>query len=447
MALDLHPNAKARITEIVAGALPLIDVDHGKYISRASEGVLLIVMADRALPQRGPIHDALLAYVDDYPLVEFILDTLAIELQSAEYQKEPARKKLAELPGYENSAEVAARLISQFEALPNQYRITCPLPKALWGCLPDDKNQWTFETTSSRLVRTSKELSDLLPLKVQDDKEKAQLFGGGLLSSLLTGPLTWEENAVHIQMDIEGFIGPYGGSVPDLEARRFIRSVCGLGLALRLFQINSNYPLYPPKYGYFVHRKNNEENWRAERKLELDDRISWGLEKLEMGDLVNTPEKHAHWCPRILEEMAHVIAAGKRAEPIMLASQWYFDSATGSDPLLPFIQAMVVLEILLGDKAASKEIGLNELLRNRCAYLIGSSQEEREDLYKTFSDIYDVRSQIVHRGKHRLNAHERTLLSRLRSMCRRVIQKEVDLLRADKKKDVPAQASQQRVGR
>jgi hypothetical protein len=307
----------------------------------------------------------------------------------------------------------------------------------VWGCLPDDKNQWTFETTSSRLVRTSNELSDLLPLKVQDDDEKAQFFGGGLLSSLLAGSLTWEENAVHIQIDVEGFVGPYGGSVSDLEARRFIRSACGLGLALRLFQINSNYPLYPPKYGYFVHRKDNEGNWRAERKLELDDRTSWGLEKLAMGDLVDTPEGRVHWCPRILEEMVHVVAGGKRAEPIMLASQWYFDSATGSDPLLPFIQAMVVLEILLGDKAASKEIGLNELLRNRCAYLIGSSQEEREDLYKTFSSIYDVRSQIVHRGKHRLNAHERTLLSRLRSMCRRVIQKEVDLLRADKRKDAP----------
>ncbi|MET4349894.1 hypothetical protein [Bradyrhizobium sp. RT9a] len=49
-----------------------------------------------------------------------------------------------------------------------------------------------------------------------------------------------------------------------------------------------------------------------ERKLELDDRTSWGLEKLEMGDVVNTPDKRARWCPRILEEMSQVIAAGSR---------------------------------------------------------------------------------------------------------------------------------------
>lgn len=441
MAIDLHPNAKARIMELLSKAITLIDVNHGKFVKRTSGGTVFLFMADQALPQRGPLHDTLLAYVDDYPLVEFVLDVLASELQSAKYEAEPAQKKLSEIPGYENTDEVASRLVTQFEALPNKYRITCPLPKALWQCLPADKSQWTFETTSSRLVRTSKELSELLPLEVTDADKKTELFGGGLLSSFLTGPVTWEDDAVHFQMDVEGFVGPYGGSVPDLEARRFIRSVCGLGLALQLFQINSNYPLYPPKHGYFVHRKDNEGKWTAERRLELDDRTSWGLEKLEMASLVSTPEKREHWCPRILDEMALVIAAGKRAEPIMLASQWYFDSATGTDPLLPFIQAMVVLEILLGDKAASKEIGLNELLRNRCAYLIGSSQEEREDLYKTFSDIYDVRSQIVHRGKHRLNAHERSLLSRLRELCRRVIQKEVDLLGADKKKDAAEQSA------
>ncbi len=118
-----------------------------------------------------------------------------------------------------------------------------------------------------------------------------------------------------------------------------------------------------------------------------------------------------------------------------MPSQWYFDSVTGPDQLLQYVQAMVTLEILLGDKASPKEIGLNELLRNRCAYLIGSSQEERTEIHKLFGEIYDVRSQIVHRGKHRLDMNERLLLGRLRLMCRRVIQKEVDLLIADKKEE------------
>jgi hypothetical protein len=435
VTVDLHPSARARITELISQAIPLLDVEHGKFVKRASEGVVFLFLADQALPQRGPLHDTLLAYVDDYPLAEFILDTLGAELRYAEYETEPAQKKLVAIAGYENADQVATRLVDEFAALPNHYRITFPLPNELWSCLPDRENQWTLETTSSRLVRTSKELSDLLPLTASSADAQAELSGGSLLSSLLgTGPLSWEDGAVHLQIDVEGFIGPYGGSAPDLECRRFIRSFCGLGIALQLFKTNSNYSSYQPRHRYFVHRKDTDGKWQVERRLELDDSVSRSLARLQLADLVDTPEKRAHWCPRILGEMADVVSAGKRAEPIMLASQWYFDSATGADRLLPFIQAMIVLEILLGDKAASKEIGLNELLRNRCAYLIGSSQEEREELYKTFSDIYDVRSQIVHRGKHRLNAHEHSLFSRLRWMCRRVIQKEVDLLVADKKK-------------
>lgn len=76
---------------------------------------------------------------------------------------------------------------------------------------------------------------------------------------------------------------------------------------------------------------------------------------------------------------------------------------------------------------------LNVLLRNRCAYLIGNSQEDRAELLEWFRKIYDVRSQIVHSGKHWLSASEFELFARLRWICRRVIRKEIDLLQADEK--------------
>jgi hypothetical protein len=63
---------------------------------------------------------------------------------------------------------------------------------------------------------------------------------------------------------------------------------------------------------------------------------------------------------------------------------------------------VVAMEILLGDKAVSDLMGLGELLRNRCAYLIGDSQTQREEILDEFKKIYEVRCQIVHRGKSRL---------------------------------------------
>jgi hypothetical protein len=94
---------------------------------------------------------------------------------------------------------------------------------------------------------------------------------------------------------------------------------------------------------------------------------------------------------------------------------------------------MVVLEIILGEKTISDQMGLNELLRNRCAYLIGNSHEDRATVLDLFDKIYKVRSLILHRGKHRLDRDEQILIRQLRWLCIRVIQREVDLLKADKK--------------
>lgn len=129
--------------------------------------------------------------------------------------------------------------------------------------------------------------------------------------------------------------------------------------------------------------------------------------------------------------MGIAFSAGPTADQIVIASQWLFDSYATRDELLSFVQSMVVLEILLGDKKTSDAIGVGELIRNRFAYLIGTNQKERTELMDDFNKIYRVRSQIVHSGKHRLTLEERMLFSRLRWMCLRLITKELELLKAD----------------
>ena len=76
------------------------------------------------------------------------------------------------------------------------------------------------------------------------------------------------------------------------------------------------------------------------------------------------------------------------AEKLSLAGQWLFDSYVGNNELLSFIQTMVDLEILLGDKNISDIMGLGELLRNRCAYLIGLNQSQREEILNDFKLLF-----------------------------------------------------------
>ena len=96
-----------------------------------------------------------------------------------------------------------------------------------------------------------------------------------------------------------------------------------------------------------------------------------------------------------------------------------------------FVQTVVVLEILLGEEKASDDISLGALLKNRCAYFISDTLEERENILKDFSEIYKVRSLIVHSGKQEFSTRERVLFRHLQDMCERVIREEVRLLEGD----------------
>ena len=98
-----------------------------------------------------------------------------------------------------------------------------------------------------------------------------------------------------------------------------------------------------------------------------------------------------------------------------------------SDEPLEFVQLMVVLEVLLGDERQPEIASLGEVLRSRCSYLLARNHTERSEIERDFRAIYQVRSEIVHRGKVMLRPSERAMLFKLETLAKRVIRKEVDI--------------------
>lgn len=246
-------------------------------------------------------------------------------------------------------------------------------------------------------------------------------------------PQEWNENTTYLQIKVDGFIGKYGTTVPLEESLSILKSFCGLSIALRLLKINYTYRTTPSKAKFFIH-KNVNSKWIIENIHELDHATSDTFNDLIMNDLngsLDTDEKKTNWFIKNLNLIKCAFSNNEKAKKIILAGQWLFESYCGSNDLLAFVQTTVALEILLGDKKISDLMGLGELLRNRCAYLIGKTHKQREKVLNIFEKIYDIRSKIVHRGKSKLNAKERVLFSQLQWMCRRVIQEEIDLLSKD----------------
>lgn len=431
MPLNLHANCLAQLRTSLEQYLPQMSVRHGMFLSAGSSA--LLYLAQTALPTTGKVHARLLKLVGETPFIDFVSGTLARELvENQTYETELGPKPITSIQAYSNAAEVSSRLVGAFESLPWRYTVTLPLPAAFSEIFcPHIGNFALSETVCIR--RGNEEMSGSFPLVTGIKKRDEDIAGGGLASLLIPQKAEWKADKAYLQIQVEGFIGKFIVTEPLHDAVSLIRAFFGLGLALRLFQHKPTYQQYPQKQKAFIHRDVGG-NWVVEELSELESAHSKTIADLRLHDLdgtLDTPEKYGTWMRQQLGAISAVIKAADRAQNIPLGAQWLLDSYCGSDELLQFVQAAVVVEILLGEKASSDLVGLGELLSNRCAYLIANSHAERTELLQDFRTIYDVRSKIVHRGKSRLQLKERVLFDKLRWMCRRIIQEEVKLLEQD----------------
>lgn len=435
MPLSLHPDCKKRLVEVVAEGLPIIIAKNGMFIDRMSY-LMGLYKADDVIPLNCKLAKQLIEYVNEYPVLDFISETLSIELQDLDkYHSEPASVKLVEIEGYKDPAATAQRLIDDFDSLPWKYTLTIILPEKLSDILrPYVTN--TPLSPDIKLVKPSTDFITKFPRKSADENKDKRIRGRKSLFFTLgtDSEPTWDENSILLQINVEGFVGLYGYTAPAQKGIAIVRAFCGLAIALRLAQVDYTYSPTAPKCEFEVH-KQNAAGWELDGKFDLSDKHSKILSDLKIYDGIAEFEEEEKelWINATIKRMSLVFSNSQKAEKIILAAQWLFDSYAGYDELLNFVQAMVVLEILLGDKETSDEIGLGALLRNRCAYLIGKSHNERTELLADFNEIYRVRSQIVHRGKSKLTVKERGLFNKLRTMCHKVIQEEVYLLKADMK--------------
>lgn len=434
MGIEIHQKCAIRLLEVLTEAISQLGVRHGMFTDRWPARTAF-KEAERVLPDKGPLREQLAAFIDpDDALTEFVLDSLDQDLRHLPYDEANSPKPLASYEGFGDSQAVAQRLIERLKSLPLSYTVSIKLPQAVSPMMGD--RTCVVLSPRIRIVTANSELEETYPSEASGPY-MSKLSG---LFAAVAPQGHWQEGGLYLQVDAIGFIGIYGGSSPHYEALRTIRAFCGLGIAHRLFEMKPDSSAVPPDH-LFVHVRDSNGAFNFQCKLNLDESVSRAINALCLDTLNGwigaDPKRQLIVADDAFNAMRTVFADEKKAESIILASQWFFDGYGHSqDQLLKFIQTMVVLEILLGHKGSSDKTGLSVLLGNRCAYLIGTSQEQRTEVLNLFEEVYDVRSHIVHSGKHRFSRRERTLFHRLRWMCSRAICREIELLTADKNQTV-----------
>ena len=422
MSINLHDSCKNRLKEGLSLALTSAKLNYLSFINR--ESLYDIFGLESVLPTTGNTKEELETYISESPLFDFVYGFLSKKIiEEEQYSSDHQEEALTYLDGYQDLAVVADNLIEEFDSLPWQYAFTFSLDSSIAEYVSQEITQIAPDI---RLLKAGDELFQNFQLNSGIPGRDRYLHGGGLLG--LSGLAEWKEDFLYIQIRASGFVGKFVNTTPVLRAIDTFKSFLGLMIALRALEVRYSYSSSTIKNRAYVHRKAGK--WMIEDSFELDYDVSKTISDLKLDNLGGSLDTDEHKRRFIANRFGLLSKALARDEDqkLRLAGRWLFDSYCGSNELLSFIQTTVSLEILLGEKASSDLMGLGELLRNRCAYLIGNTHVQRQEILDDFKQIYDIRSKIVHRGKSQLKRHERVLFHKLQWMANRVIQEEIELI-------------------
>lgn len=427
MSLGVHPECISRLESGIAGILDKLIVNYGYSLNWQSCNAIFDV--EKALPTSGPVRENIEQYISETPLRDFIFGFISLELhRNHEFDSESLKNKLTDLEECNDVSLTAKRLVSSFESLPWEYCVSFKLGKTVESIFKEGNVERPLSDTI-RLVKPDKKFLIDFPLEGREEREKSSLFKMQL--SIIEGrPTEWDDKTTYLQFFTKGFIGRHIITNPLEEVITLLKSFLGISIALRLFRVKPSYESPSQILGLIVHRKISGK-WIIENSHRLDDEFVRTFRDIEIDDLsgiLNTPEKKESWKAECIEQIGKLYSNIKYASRIVLAGRWFFESFYSENKILSFIQMIVALETLLGEKAASEITGLGELLRNRCAYLISKSKQQREEILENFKKIYELRCDIVHEGKCKLSIKDKELFYYLQWICKRVIQEEVKLI-------------------
>lgn len=234
----------------------------------------------------------------------------------------------------------------------------------------------------------------------------------------------WRDDINYLHININGYLPQYDESNFKVYCEDRIYSIVGLASSLGFL----NQGLFIERYqGYDTRSEdalnipvfdisNNQTNPQYVRSLTLPDSAKNYIRNLGISE----------YEPLQLDIMSSIVTSietpgvlGEAATKILGASRWYFDSISEHNQTHAFIQAMVGVEILLGD--AQRRHNLTDRLTDRIAFLLATSLADRQEIRDEFEALYKLRSEIIHGGTFLLPQTQISQLGIVQNYLRKVI--------------------------
>jgi hypothetical protein len=367
------------------------------------------------------------AYVGERPLVSLTLGMFTSELDSIAPEVKAGKDRLCELPHYSDVEQLAQRIVTMLTELPNQYVAVIELPQDISEVMYKNNLPPILGKNLAVIgAWQGKQDGYPYPIKVEPVKPPQNSLTGlfGLTPSMgnLNGMQQFKVNAQqapisHLYIQLEGHINDVFSRQPLNHLTTIFKAFFGLAIGMDMLE-NKWQSVGSSQLLIGVYQNSATGFIKME-----DDRIGNSESTLIRRMRVKKvePERLIH----DLRTIVHILDMDETFPQLALAGRWLFDSHSNEDALMGFMQLAICAEVLLGTEDGGE--GVTALLATRCAYLIAGSTKERNDLIAEFKNIYKVRSKIVHRGHGTFKENERNQYRRLRIICNRILQREIQL--------------------
>lgn len=296
-----------------------------------------------------------------------------------DFEKDAARKPLTSFAEFSNPVSAARQIVKRLKQLPYAYRVSLQLPAGLSANLWDVLD--TYKLSDSISLHSKRHLPQPFPLKNDNPLKDERLF------DRLIGKDDFQLNddRIFISIRASGHVGLY--TTPLIPyASDILKAFYGAALAVGL-AIDGTSPEKHEAGVFIIHQMNKDDSeiiYTEDVDSDLDS-SSCRLKSLSLeGEQLSDRQKRVI---DSLDAVSSVFGTDKHARKMFTSCVWLYRSYVSFNPLDSLLESTIAIEALLGDKENQGKLGISRLLGNRCAYLLGRSMREREDIIRQFDDI------------------------------------------------------------
>lgn len=362
----------------------------------------------------------IMRYCSDHGLSGFIWHEIMADYASSS-DRLVAGSAVTSISTFSNPIAYAQKLVRRLKSIPIRCRLTMKLPKVfsqpIIGEVPP-----VINLTDDVTVCIGSELPKPLPMATDNSIVNKDLFQHDFTGKQRSKDI--ESDRIYLSICLQGYATHKFASHITRSFEDSLKAFYGAGLAVGLVSHEWNWEIQEDDCPYILIHSESPRAIIATSDIER--------EITDASDYVSTEGFATKYRNEIWENyqlamksISAIFLNNVDCRKLYTACIWYYRATISRRPLDQMLESTIAIEVLLGDRSASEGVGLGNLLGNRCAFLLGESLKERQEILQLFSKIYSLRSLIVHEGKHKLEPGESRTVGAAVRLCGRIIAKEL----------------------